>query len=264
MFKSEESCRGGDCNSLYIQNKKYHLCSKCVYKKSHNGKSQQEMQMEKQKEKIALFNHSVKDKQVKGFKHELDYNNEGKLVGVSIVQDEESLKNEINQNIAEELEKAADQITEYRALITPKEVDITKYKESKTFQGFGFNKKKPIKKLSPKKAEIKKQLTLVYKEMDYITEPVCTGCDRYQGGDIKLSHSHIISQKECEEIGRPDLITNIDNLTYHCMSFAGNKGCHLIWENPKRRSELKDYQKNMRFIKLASIDLWNKYKSYEQ
>lgn len=48
MFKSDIPCR--QCNkSYYIQNKTKHLCSECVYKNNHNGKSRYEVQREKQR-----------------------------------------------------------------------------------------------------------------------------------------------------------------------------------------------------------------------
>ena len=79
----------------------------------------------------------------------------------------------------------------------------------------------------------------------------CTGCGRYQTGDIKLSHSHIISQKHCKEMGREDLVYNKYNITYHCMAFGEHEGCHGKWEG-SRRIELNDYDVNMTYIR--SID----------
>ena len=48
MFKSDTKCKG--CNkTYYIQNKHYHLCSDCVYKKNHNGKDKTQVLKEKTK-----------------------------------------------------------------------------------------------------------------------------------------------------------------------------------------------------------------------
>lgn len=40
------------CGSIYIQNKKLQLCSECIYKKNHSGKSRQEVYAEKKKNNI--------------------------------------------------------------------------------------------------------------------------------------------------------------------------------------------------------------------
>jgi len=122
-------------------------------------------------------------------------------------------------------------------------------------------RKKPIKQISTKQAEINRLYKITCTDMDYTTEPVCTGCLKYQGGDIKLSHSHIISKEDCKRIGREDLIYDRENLTYHCMSFGNNDpGCHRKHENPAQRKTLADYEKNMEYIRSISEELYQKYK----
>ena len=44
------------------------------------------------------------------------------------------------------------------------------------------------------------------------------------------------------------------------MDFGEHKGCHRMWENPKERNKLIDYQKNIQYIKSVSEEMYNKYK----
>lgn len=147
------------------------------------------------------------------------------------------------------------------------EKNINKLKEKKFFTPkkivYKLNKK-PKKiyriKVSLKQQEIKKNLSIAYNEIDSERELICTGCNKYQGGDIRLSHSHIISQKDCKLIGKPELIYDKKDITYHCVDFGNNIGCHRKWESkdPKIMSTLLDYESNMIFIKSQSIELYNK------
>lgn len=114
--------------------------------------------------------------------------------------------------------------------------------------------------LSDKQKEINKDLKEVYAEIDSEREPICSGCNMRQGGNIVLSHSHVISQKECKQIGRVDLITDKQNIVFHCLDFGGHVGCHRIHET-KRASimnQLLDFEKNLSFIKSVSIELYNR------
>ena len=119
--------------------------------------------------------------------------------------------------------------------------------------------KKSVRKVSKEQAEINRKYALVCADIDYTREPVCTGCLRYQGGNIKLSHSHLISRSDAKAIGRPELITNPLNIQLHCLDFAGNIGCHNKWANPTLRSQLKDYESNMEFIKNEVPEMYQKY-----
>lgn len=121
-------------------------------------------------------------------------------------------------------------------------------------------KQKPIRQVSKEESLINSRYKAMCIDMDYTEEPICSGCGKYQGGDIKLSHSHLISRKTCKEIGRPELIYDRRNITYHCLHFSNNKGCHSIWENPKRRHELQDYERNLNIIKELAPELMVKYK----
>lgn len=137
--------------------------------------------------------------------------------------------------------------------------EIRKYGKTKIQMQIEKNKEKPkktytIKARSKKQDDIHKKYIEVLKTLD--RPKICSGCN---SSNAILSHSHIISQKDCKNIGRPDLIHNPDNITYHCLDWYNSKGCHQIWENPKRRSELLDYEKNMQYIKTISLELYNKY-----
>lgn len=121
-------------------------------------------------------------------------------------------------------------------------------------------KRTPIKKRSTKQTYIEHQYKLVCRDMDYIREKVCTGCLRYQGGDIRLSHSHIISRQDCHNIGKPYLIYDPNNIAFHCMTFGENKGCHNKWESPTQRHLLADYEENIKYIEQVAPELLSKYK----
>jgi hypothetical protein len=120
--------------------------------------------------------------------------------------------------------------------------------------------KKPIKQVSSKQSAIEREYRKTCIEMDYTEDKVCSGCLLYQGGEIRLSHSHVISRQDCHNIGRPELIFDIRNIRYHCMTFGTHKGCHSKWENPKQRTTLDDYNRNIKFIEEVAPELLTKYK----
>lgn len=119
---------------------------------------------------------------------------------------------------------------------------------------------KPIKSISKKQTIIENKYRKTLKEIDSSREKVCTGCGRHQGGDIKLSHSHIISRADCKRIGKPELIYHPDNITYHCLDFGTHEGCHRKWENPAKRYLLLDYRDNLKKIKKLAPELYIKYR----
>lgn len=258
-----------------IQNKKHGLCGECVYKKNHGGKSRQEVYKERSDKKA--FDHISNAMKV-GTTYKSEIKSGDEVVNEfnknvrNWLGDEEGKKNELNQNIAEQ--KAIEEEGLNRFLSTNGEKGFiiidddpspnqskektNKYYEATIKKRVGIKRSKP-KQVSKKQAEINHFYKLACIDMDYTTEPVCTGCLRYQGGDIKLSHSHIISREDCKRIGREDLIYSRDNLTYHCLDWNERFGCHRKWENPKQRTSLDDYQKNIEYIKSISKELYLKY-----
>lgn len=254
------SCSG--CNSPHIQNKKYNLCGECVFKKNNEGKSKQEVYQErsnKKPKKIYTFKQRVKHDTIL-----VKANYTQPLPDPRYVQDEVSRQNEINQNLAE-LEARRD------AKARGEEFNLVDYEANSNFLGhtnhldLQFPKKKKkqksIKQVSEKQAPIERAYRLTCIDMDHTTEPFCTGCGKYQGGDIKLSHSHLISRADCKRIGRPELIYERLNLKYHCIDFGMNKGCHGKWENPNERQTLLDYEENIAYIKSVSSEMYLKYKT---
>jgi hypothetical protein len=239
MFKSEQKCKGEGCNSYFIQNKKYHLCNTCVFKKNHAGKSQQEIYSERSE---------ISREQLTNFFKQSKSINYQKPSFKTKKTDEELMfeRNRRNQ----------DSITEndIEGFIDEGERKFAKkiYKQKK---------QKPVKQITAEQALINRAYRITCADMDYVEEKICSGCLKYQGGDIKLSHSHLISRKHCKEIGRIDLISERKNLTYHCLDFGENTGCHRKWENPKQRHELKDYKNNIKIIEELAPQLLSKYKS---
>jgi hypothetical protein len=121
-------------------------------------------------------------------------------------------------------------------------------------------KKKTIRKKSEKQKLIDKEYKAVLRKIDYTRKKVCSGCGKKESAIIKLSHSHIISRSDCKRIGRPELIYDERNITYHCLDWLDHEGCHRKWEDPKKRKTLLDYERNIKIIEeLAPEILW-KYK----
>lgn len=277
-FKSHEPCRGEGCNCFYIQNKRKHLCSNCIYKDNHNGRTQQEVYNERTVARVVKLNlkRGLKEgpsKEAQEFSRALK--STGLVFGSSDEEimfmrnkaaqdaitdiDEEGEKKffeKENKHLspeAKELHEAMDSVSGWvggdpkpGVVYTP--VDL-----------FPKKKQKAIKQKSKKQSEIDFHYKAVCADMDYTTEPVCTGCLKYQGGDIKLSHSHIISRTDCHAIGKPELIYEKRILTYHCMDFGENIGCHRKWENPAERKTLQDYENNIRIVKEFAPELLPKY-----
>lgn len=104
-----------------------------------------------------------------------------------------------------------------------------------------------LKKVSKKQQKINKELKEVYQQISQERPHYCTGCGR---SDVPLSHSHIIPRSR-----RKDLITDKNNITYHCLSMGGRKGCHEIWDSNDRVS-LLDYHDNMEYIRTIDTEYY--------
>ena len=100
-----------------------------------------------------------------------------------------------------------------------------------------------MKTVSNKQREINKRIKKAYNELKEERGHYCTGCGRAEG-DVPLSHSHLIPRSRC---GRTHLVWDKRNITYHCLSMDGRRGCHEIWES-RNRHKLLDYHKNLEYI----------------
>jgi len=58
MGNENKKCKG--CGSIYIQNKRLQLCSECVYKKNHSGKSRKEVYIERKENKLNYRTKQIK------------------------------------------------------------------------------------------------------------------------------------------------------------------------------------------------------------
>lgn len=114
-----------------------------------------------------------------------------------------------------------------------------------------------LKKISKKAQKKRQELFKVYSEIAETREHKCTGCGRY---NYSLSHSHIIPRSR-----RPDLTTDIKNITYHCLSMGEIIGCHDIWEHGtmEEKKMLLDYESNMDYIKSVDDEYYNLLKLKE-
>ncbi len=108
-----------------------------------------------------------------------------------------------------------------------------------------------MRQISKKQKAINKELKKVYKEIADTRGHYCTGCGR---SDVPLSHSHYIARSR-----RKDLETDINNITYHCLSMGERKGCHDLWEGGiADKQKLLDYQQAMEYILEKDTELYFK------
>lgn len=96
--------------------------------------------------------------------------------------------------------------------------------------------RKPIAKISPKKAAQNRERGKAYTVLDQQWEPgYCQGCGKWKP---VIDHSHLLSQDDF-----PQLKGNLANIVPHCRD-----RCHEMWHNPVQRWKLLDFRDNMEFI----------------
>lgn len=95
------------------------------------------------------------------------------------------------------------------------------------------------------------RLKKVYDQIDTSRELVCAGCNRNEA----LSHSHTISRKKCNELGKSELIYDPENIELMCMSFGNVIGCHNIWEGGKIADKMKLLNFKKMMVYMAAHDL---------
>lgn len=104
-------------------------------------------------------------------------------------------------------------------------------------------KRAPIKKVSKKQTSIKRELQEAYAYKATLTanQMHCDGCESTYWDD----RDHTISQKRCKDIGKPELIWNVDNIEYSC------RECHMAWESYKSGEfrHHKNFERRMAFMK---------------
>ena len=106
-----------------------------------------------------------------------------------------------------------------------------------------------MQKLSNNQSAINRRLKKVYHEIPMERGHYCTGCGR---SDVPLSHSHYIARSR-----RKDLETDINNITYHCLSMGDRTGCHQLWEGGiADKQRLHDYPKAMEYILEKDTELY--------
>lgn len=108
----------------------------------------------------------------------------------------------------------------------------------------GRKRRRALKQRSAKQLERDAAMHATYARIDAEREPVCEGCGR---GDVALSHSHLLSQKQ-----RSDLAADADNIRLHC--FGSSFSCHEVWERgaPAELVQMDDLRANLRYIE--SVD----------
>ena len=103
-----------------------------------------------------------------------------------------------------------------------------------------------MKRISAKKQAVNRDLHKTYQLIDTTREPVCEGCGR---GDRPLSHSHIISVNRCNQLRKPELISDKNNIMLEC--FGSSDCCHDIWEKSsfEKKVQLLNFDKKLEYIK---------------
>ncbi len=169
---------------------------------------------------------------------------------------EKFIPRSFNQKNCDKTEECKQAEIDLRQEAQQKRIDKARDKPKvlKPIKQFTAKKSRP-KSRSAKQSIIENNYHKTLEIMDSNTEPKCTGCGRYQGGDIKLSHSHIISRADCKRYGRPDLISDLRNLTYHCLDFGENIGCHRRHE--QRDETLLDYEDKLKFVYEICVEIEN-------
>lgn len=116
---------------------------------------------------------------------------------------------------------------------------------------------KPAKRRSPLKAVSGKQRdknALLHEVYDLMAgagaEARCTGC----GTTRRLSHSHIIARSR-----RPDLIQDPANISYQCLSWGAETGCHDVWEHGSyaAKCRLRDFGVRLDYIRTADPEYFH-------
>jgi len=120
-------------------------------------------------------------------------------------------------------------------------------------------KAKVLTKTQEFRFELKEEYKKVCDKIDNERDHLCTGCGTHEA----LSHSHIISRKDCAAINRLDLIVDEKNITFHCIDRGHLKGCHQKWEskNEEIMKTLLDYEDNMNYVKSIDEKLYNRLKN---
>lgn len=113
-------------------------------------------------------------------------------------------------------------------------------------------KRVAIAKVSPKQASIKSDLQKAYAHKATLTcnQTYCSGCHSTYWDD----HDHSISQKRCKQLGKPELITDLDNIEYSC------RECHQNWESYKSGAFIKhkNFETRMAYVKKHDYETWTK------
>lgn len=100
--------------------------------------------------------------------------------------------------------------------------------------------------------EIKERLQYAFSQKAYATDMsmACDCCEQSTWDD----HDHTISKKRCKELGKTELVYDVDNIEYSC------RECHVRWESYKSGEFRlhKNFQKRMDYMKIHDYESWVK------
>ena len=113
-----------------------------------------------------------------------------------------------------------------------------------------------MRPISKKQSVLNRKLHAVYSEIAQEREPICEAC----GYALPLSHSHVISQKRCKILHKPELIYDKANIFLECFGYSNS--CHEKTEslNYERMRYAHNFQKKMELFEKHDPQTFNKLK----
>lgn len=135
--------------------------------------------------------------------------------------------------------------------------------EHKALKPSGINSRL-INQVSKQQQTLLREYAKTCKVIDRDRPMICESCGRPQGGEIQLSHSHLISRDYCVKYNRLDLYVDPNNIKLQCKDWGGHIGCHTKWESNRLRPLMPDYEPNMAYIKMEIPEVYKIMKLNEE
>lgn len=99
-----------------------------------------------------------------------------------------------------------------------------------------------VKAVSSEQKTINENISATYAIIDRDRPQQCESCHKWNVG---LDRSHTISRARCKQLGRNELMWDIENIVLEC------RDCHTVWENGTwhDKSKLLTWEQKSQFIK---------------
>lgn len=108
-----------------------------------------------------------------------------------------------------------------------------------------------IKAISSEQKTINENINITYTIIDRDRPQQCESCHKWNVG---LDHSHTISRARCKQLGRDELMWDVDNIILEC------RDCHTVWENASwhDKSKLLTWERKLEFIRKNDTQTYQK------